>query len=239
MGDRPKRIGKSRPNCLGFRGISWDDRKRKFRSRIGYAGKTKLGYFDSAEEAARAYDEAAMRLYGSAACLNFNADGTRNAGPQSPMSDYSRPATGHSEPAEEPPSVTPFPSQRVTHSQHGYKGVDWDRRSQRWRAYIGSSRNGTLRRLGYFDKLEDAAQAYDIAAKDRYGDAAHLNFPLNGEKGLVMAREDRCPNGHLYSEELYTDPSGHKNCRHCNTDAARRYARRRAVALLGASRSPT
>jgi hypothetical protein len=47
----------------GYRGVSWDRARRKFRARIGTDGETNLGYFDSARAAARAYDEAARLRY--------------------------------------------------------------------------------------------------------------------------------------------------------------------------------
>lgn len=33
--------------------------------------------------------------------------------------------------------------------------------------------------FGYYDQRDDAARAYDKAAKDKYGDEAVLNFPID------------------------------------------------------------
>lgn len=59
-------------NTSGFKGVSWDSEKRRWRSRIAVSGKIRhLGYFDSVIRAACAYDEAAFQLYGSFARVNF------------------------------------------------------------------------------------------------------------------------------------------------------------------------
>lgn len=54
-----------------YRGVSWDKCRGKWRARIQVDGKTLfLGYFDTAEEAAKAYDEAALKHHGEFASLN-------------------------------------------------------------------------------------------------------------------------------------------------------------------------
>lgn len=54
-------------SCSRFKGVSWD--KKHWRARI--KGTISLGNFDSEEAAARAYDEAAKKLFGEFARLNF------------------------------------------------------------------------------------------------------------------------------------------------------------------------
>lgn len=60
------------PNGRAFKGISFEKKKNKWAARIRLGGINKrLGLFDSAEEAARAYDMAAFSAWGSHCYLNF------------------------------------------------------------------------------------------------------------------------------------------------------------------------
>ena len=56
-----------------------------------------------------------------------------------------------------------------------FKGVWIDKRYGSWIAQIGH--NGKRRHLGSFATPEDAARAYDTAARELHGNFAHLNFP--------------------------------------------------------------
>jgi len=55
-----------------------------------------------------------------------------------------------------------------------YKGVHYCKREKRWQARIAI--NGSPRRsLGYFSTEEEAAQAYNLAASNLFGEYAKLN----------------------------------------------------------------
>ena len=54
-----------------------------------------------------------------------------------------------------------------------FKGVNWDSERQRWYAHIKT--NGKMRSLGRYDSEEDAARAYNIAARQAFGEFAFLN----------------------------------------------------------------
>ncbi len=64
--------GKKRHNTSGFKGVHWYAAGKKWVASIRSNNQvTHLGYFDSAESAARAYDNAALVLHGDFAHLNF------------------------------------------------------------------------------------------------------------------------------------------------------------------------
>jgi len=57
----------------------------------------------------------------------------------------------------------------------GRKGVYWNKRARKWRAQIRYK--GQCSHLGYYTYEDDAARAYDEAAKKYFGEFARLNFP--------------------------------------------------------------
>ncbi len=52
----------------------------------------------------------------------------------------------------------------------GYKGVSWNARNKRWFAYVDSNRVRT--NIGYFDSVEEAAQAAAQSRNNLHGDFA-------------------------------------------------------------------
>jgi hypothetical protein len=57
-----------------------------------------------------------------------------------------------------------------------WKGVGLFKPTGRWRAYLQV--NGRQRHLGFFADEDDAARAYDAAARESFGEFARLNFPV-------------------------------------------------------------
>lgn len=55
-----------------------------------------------------------------------------------------------------------------------YKGVTFVKRDKNWRANI--RKDGKLIHIGKFQIEEQAAKAYDTAAKEHFGEFAYLNF---------------------------------------------------------------
>lgn len=69
---------------------------------------------------------------------------------------------------------------RPKNNTSGYKGVHWYKRDGKWRAQISAV--GRHVHLGSFALSEDAARAYDAAAREMHGEFATLNFPVTGER---------------------------------------------------------
>lgn len=63
---------------------------------------------------------------------------------------------------------------RMTNTS-GFRGVTWDSPRQRWVAQIKV--DYARKFLGRYYAAEDAARAYDAAARQHFGEFARLNFP--------------------------------------------------------------
>ncbi|OGG08966.1 hypothetical protein A2154_05200 [Candidatus Gottesmanbacteria bacterium RBG_16_43_7] len=66
-----------------------------------------------------------------------------------------------------------FNKPRQRNNESGYKGVCWDKKAQKWRAAISVNRRYFW--LGYYDSKNQAAMAYNLAAKKHHREFACLN----------------------------------------------------------------
>jgi len=64
---------------------------------------------------------------------------------------------------------------KQANNKSGFKGVTWYKRSKIWRVQIKVY--GKVIHLGYYLIPEQAARAYDKAAKKYFGEFAKLNYP--------------------------------------------------------------
>ncbi len=65
--------GKNKSNLTGYKGVSWDKTRNKWKAQIMINRKQLcIGRYKTAEEAAHAYDKAAKELHGEFAETNFH-----------------------------------------------------------------------------------------------------------------------------------------------------------------------
>lgn len=64
--------GRQRNNTSGHKGVSWHRQNRKWKATISVSGRNRyLGSFDTKEEAAQAYNRAALHFHGKFAMLDL------------------------------------------------------------------------------------------------------------------------------------------------------------------------
>ena len=69
-------------------------------------------------------------------------------------------------------------NQRRRRGSSRFKGVTWHSAANKWHAQIRLNKQN--HRLGYFEDERKAAEAYDMAAREKFGGFARLNFPAKG-----------------------------------------------------------
>uniref|UniRef100_A0A7S1SN43 AP2/ERF domain-containing protein n=1 Tax=Tetraselmis chuii TaxID=63592 RepID=A0A7S1SN43_9CHLO len=158
----------------GYRGVKYMRRRGKWSAFITYHGDLQpLGTFDSEEAAARAYDWAALDLYGRSAVLNFSREEYQTGAPV---------PSGNIQ-AESAPIVADS-ERRST-----FMGVYWNAQIGLWSAYA-TQRGGRRKHrteIGSFVNEEDAARAYDRHVLETQGPSAITNYPAADYDGLSFA----------------------------------------------------
>lgn len=68
--ENARNVGKTRRNTSGYKGVTWEKRRRVWVANIGYEGKLRyLGTFPTREEAYSAYVAAAKKFHGEFHCV--------------------------------------------------------------------------------------------------------------------------------------------------------------------------
>lgn len=167
-----KRQAVTESRASRYRGVQWDRNGGRWRARIHTDRTRHIGYFESEDEAAMAWDMAVLRYFGE-------ADGRKklNFGEASIARYRQEP---NAQPQAINPRISAKPSSRTTSAGEDvattYRGV-MPHDGGTFRAMIMKNRLSVT--VGVFATAEEAARAHDCAALEAHGWGTLTNFPLS------------------------------------------------------------
>ncbi|KAG1659934.1 hypothetical protein FOA52_015372 [Chlamydomonas sp. UWO 241] len=139
-----------------FIGVCWDKAGSSWRAQMKdpqTKHTRRIGSYASEEDAARAYDHAAVQARGPDVERNFPDEAIR----QSSSSEGEEEQRGN----------------RVSR----YLGVSWSNSKSAWLVRLWDPRIASQRQIGSYASEKDAGRAYDYAAVRAHGPGTKLNFP--------------------------------------------------------------
>lgn len=173
--------GSAGGNKSRYRGVSYDRKKAKWRVQIKVAALGKsgvsVGYFDTEEAAARAYDRAAIGLLGrDNPNLQTNFELADYA--EEPIPRLTGKTREEVKTTLKSERIKQAPRRRFTSRQRTsrFMGVGSSNRKNQWQARILV--HGKVTHLGYYETEEDAARVYDRVSLALHGDHAQTNFAV-------------------------------------------------------------
>jgi hypothetical protein len=145
---KSKRKKRRSKNKSGYFGVTKNTIGNKYRALIWIDGKHKyLGSYDTAKQAAKAYDKEAIKLRRPLSSLNY--------------------------PKKAPVGYTPIQQPLLSRNTVGYRGV----RKSRKKFQVNFTLGGKQTYIGTYDTTKEAAIAYDRAVLTANKSTSLLNFP--------------------------------------------------------------